>query len=763
MSQPERPYTRLGEQIDHLIRALALAKNWRMGRTVAEVAERTSFAEATVYRWRQGRLRPPDETLEQLARIGKEEAGLDRTWGKSLFRSAHHPDAARLVNEIWGPKEIRLIPENLPPPLHTAFVGRQPEMARLLELISPDHAAHLISIDGIGGVGKTALVLETAYRCLRASTGEALNPRVPTFDAIIFASAKQQYLTPGGILARHQAQRTLRDIFREIAQILDRPDITRATPEEQPTRVRYALARQRTLLIVDNLETVEDRETILDLPVTTSRPRSKVVITTREQALFSPIRLEHLPEEEGLQLILHEAQEKNVALDETQAQALYQRTGGVPAAMVYAVGQIAAGHSVEAVLELVAQASGDVARFCFEGSIAPLRGQPAHHLLMAIAMFPKRPLQEAVIHVAGLAADPLTADDGLARLQQLSLVNQREGRYSMLPLTREYALAELAAHPAFEREAREQWIGWYLNFTQTYGGRDWQEWHIQYDRLEGEWENILVVLDWCAAQERYENVAFLWRNVDDFANIYGHWDDSIRWQEWVVQAAERRGDWPIAIRWLVRETTQLTFMGRIMKAEATVARALDHRKYASPKLEGRMLIALARICIRKGRLREAHEWLAQSHQALQHVDLEGRQLKRDAISHAYWQAVAHFEAQNYGQAEQHFRHVLEQGQAIRWQRAVIYTQNWLADIAIEQGDLDEAERLLRTGLPMAKRNKDRRRTAYYKRSFAYLEQKRGNLAEARRWATKALDGFERLGMQPETEEMRELVEALQER
>jgi hypothetical protein len=60
---------------------------------------------------------------------------------------------------------------------------------------------------------------------------------------------------------------------------------------------------------------------------------------------------------------------------------------------------------------------------------------------------------------------------------------------------------------------------------------------------------------------------------------------------------------------------------------------------------------------------------------------------------------------------------------------------------------------------VAERNKDKRRTALFKRSFAYLEQKRGNLAESQRWAEAALDGFERLGMQLEAQEMREWIQA----
>jgi hypothetical protein len=729
MSQSQRSHVRLGEQIKYLLRALALTKHWTMNRTMTEVAQRTGFVEATIYRWGQGRLRPPDETLETLAWIGKQEAGLDRTWGESLFSAARHSDATRWVDTIWGLKEICLIPNNLPLPAHNTFVGRQAEMTRLLELLSPRHAAHLISIDGIGGVGKTALVLEVAYHCLRVSTGEMPTLGAPTFEAIIFVSAKQQYLTPHGILHRHVAQRTLHDIAREIARTLDRPNITHATLDEQPILVQEALAGQCTLLIVDNLETVEDKQDILaflyDLP-----PQVKVIITTRERAIFAPIRLENLPEKDGLQLIVHEAQEKGIRpLDDQQVLALYQCTGGIPAAIIYAVGQMAAGYSLEGLLARLAQHEGDVARFCFEGAVVPLRGQPIHQLLMALAIFSKYPLREAVIHVAGLEKDLIVAEDGLAKLQQISLIDQSQRRYKMLSLTREYALAELAAHPNFEREARERWVNWYLNFTKKYGGKEWNEWHISYDQLDEEWENFIAVFDWCAIHERYEEIRAFWQEegIAEFAKIYGYWDDRLAWLEWIIQASERRGDWPNVVTAMSNKIWTLTRMGRseqLREADILLKRAWSLSNHAEPEILCWLAYNSAVLRVRQKQYLEANEWFDRALILLKETVLGERERFRREAHILYYRAEICYRDGNYDQAEKLYREVLQRGLAIDWQRAVIYARNWLADIAITRGSLDEAELMLQTGLPVAERNRDERRTAFFRRSFAYLEQKR---------------------------------------
>ena len=121
---------------------------------------------------------------------------------------------------------------NLPPRDYERFVGRQPELeeVRRLLLPYPKSRHHLVTIDGIGGIGKSALALETAYTCCDQY---AVLPEAERFDALVWVSAKRTYLTAGGLVERRQAFRTLDDLFTAIAQVLDFPAITRAPAQEQ--------------------------------------------------------------------------------------------------------------------------------------------------------------------------------------------------------------------------------------------------------------------------------------------------------------------------------------------------------------------------------------------------------------------------------------------------------------------------------------------------------------------------------------------------
>ena len=205
------------------------------------------------------------------------------------------PIKINTINPLESQKST--IIQNLPAREYTTFVGRSCEIERLMELLNYQHSAHLISVDGIGGVGKTTLVVEAAYRCLLANSNKYL-ASLPKFEAIIFTSAKQNHLTSIGFLPRLVYQRTLRDICREIARVFEFSEIHNLSLEEQIGVIRHKLSQIKTLLIVDNLETIEDKQEVLsflyDLP-----PTVKVIITTREQTLLVPIRLNSLPKEHG--------------------------------------------------------------------------------------------------------------------------------------------------------------------------------------------------------------------------------------------------------------------------------------------------------------------------------------------------------------------------------------------------------------------------------------------------------------------------------
>ncbi len=366
---------------------------------------------------------PQEISPRQLLQPGENK---QRTGFPTLVLQAKESNNSSVPTQVENVKGLGLsihIYENLPRRECTTFIGRRQELARLLQLLSFEKAANLISVDGVGGVGKTTLVLEAAHMSLQASmmqpgSGQQIfeGTAIPSFEAIIFTSAKKQYLKALQILPRLKREHNLRDIYRTIAHTLELPEIGYSPLEDQLELILDCLKRQRTLLIVDNLETIEDKQDVLSF-VYELPPTVKVILTTREQAYFVPIRLESLSYEEALNLIYHQTSEKGLELVPIDAKALQQNTHGIPAAIVYTIGQLAAGYSLAEVLTKLKSHTGDVARFCFETSVERLRGQASHRILMTLSLFAQAVERETIAAIT--LEDSINIGEGLAKLQQL--------------------------------------------------------------------------------------------------------------------------------------------------------------------------------------------------------------------------------------------------------------------------------------------------------------------------------------------------------
>jgi len=169
---------------------------------------------------------------------------------------------------------------NLPQRPYADFVDRKKDLEDLIDVMRPHPQSRhfLVTIDGVGGVGKSALALELGYYYFQQ---HATLPVEQKFDAIVWVSAKQFLLTASGFQQRHQTFGGLRDLYREIATVLELPEILRVERDQQQGLIRNALTSRRVLLIVDNLETIDDKELLaflLELPDPT-----KAVVTTRHR------------------------------------------------------------------------------------------------------------------------------------------------------------------------------------------------------------------------------------------------------------------------------------------------------------------------------------------------------------------------------------------------------------------------------------------------------------------------------------------------
>jgi LuxR family glucitol operon transcriptional activator len=598
------------------------------------------------------------------------------------------------------------IAHNLPARDFDYLIGRDLELEKMLEQLSFNTPNSCISIEGTGGMGKTTLALAAAYYSLQLppsplKNSVLLQPVPLEFNAIIFTSAKPERLTSQGILPRLRPQRRLQDLFRAIARTLNRPDILLMDFDEQVEHIQESLRRQKTLLILDNLETVEDEQLILaflyDLPMTV-----KVILSSRQRSTFPAIRLEPLSESDGRVLIQQQAHTKGLTLTSTDVQTLYACTSGVPAAIVYAVGQIAVGYPIQIAASRLTLPVCEYAHFYFKSSMTQLQGTLAHHLLMALALFPSGATIAAIADVVGIAA-AIDAVEGLAQLQQLSLVRQQEGKYNLLELTREYALAELETHPNFAQAARDRWVQWYHRFAQEHGGKDAKEWQ-EYESLEQEWENLQAVIEWCIANDRNEDVQQFWRQVNCYTHTQGYrrnrltaWNSRLDWADWLIQSAKQRQDWTTALEVVLEQGWTLTLLGQprhLEQAEALYQEVWNLRHHQTPHFQVELAINWAVLLVQQGQFAQASEWLQQAQELLDCAEIDPTSGQRSQLQIQYYQGEIAYKLKNYPQARLLFQQVLIQAEQLSWQRAVFLTKEWLADIAIQQQQFIQAQQWL---------------------------------------------------------------------
>lgn len=431
---------------------------------------------------------------------------------------------------------------NIPRPAWVRFVGREEEMAWLRRRLLPSDRAWQIAINGIGGVGKTALALAVAddYRARYHDL-----PPKERFDAIVWVSAKEEVLTahgreradlPGSVL------HTLEDVYAAIARVLEREDITRAPSDEQNALVEKALQRQRTLLVMDNMESVQDdriKAFLRNVPAPT-----KAIITSREWIDVADVRvLKGLTPEDAGKLMEEEVAIREVRLDPSQRQRLYDLTAGVPLPIKLGIARMAAGETFAAVTRWLGDAVGDLPEYCVKGQVelARRRDQGSWVVLLACSLFDREAgaAREALGKIADLnLAD---RDKALAELQKLFLVNRTEGdRFWVLPIVQRYAAAVLLGEPGGEAVI-DRWLGWLADYVMPFTNVFLPD-PKTINLSSIEYANLKSAIQWCYEHELWDRVLQLCRGICAYAYysaLFSDLDDILT--VW-LEAAERTND-----------------------------------------------------------------------------------------------------------------------------------------------------------------------------------------------------------------------------
>lgn len=688
---------------------------------------------------------------------------------------AKRQEIARLESLLADVGQDGVIPFRDTLPRRVSFFGREKEIARALEALSPEDRGWGVMIDGIGGIGKTALAVEVAYLCLEQAR----------FDAFFFTTAKLTRLAPGGEQRTEDAAITLDAMLNKIARAMGYQGVAQQAGVERRRAMLDALRHfsgpeRRVLLILDNLETLPTDELAPLFEFLRRLPQDcKAIVTSRRRAGEGAVwlRLEKLDWEPAKALIA-DRMGRDARLERTLIQAgedrwqeLYDAVGGSPLALRWILGLMSARNlSLDRALALLRRDATDdspLHQFIYREARQDM-GADDWRVLGAISLFAAPASFEALTSTTDLTR--LMLESALERLDAYALVDTvgPDGPYSLHPLTRQLAAGELAAQPEMGDSLQTRFARYWVGFAQRYGGGG-KDAYQTFHHLDAEWPNLETaaevlrnrVVDKNMISEDAKEAARLLNDMvhtlRPFLWFRGHWDEVVRLSEGAYRAMVALEDWQNA-SWCAYEVAWIHY--NRAETDCTVAWA-DRYAEAWERGGGRRdhaLVARLRglVAWLRGNLDEAEQLFTKD--LVAYRDL-GREVAQ-AVALNNLGRVAQ-KRQDYGRAEGYYREALTLVEKQGHKDGQASCTGKLGKLALDQDRPDAARRWFERALPLAQEMGRQDLIAQAQCGLARVLEEEGRPAEALPLAQAALQIYERLRDQ-DLEEARQLVARLQE-
>ena len=709
----------------------------RQGWSQEYVAREVGTDAFTVSRWERGVTMPGPHFRQQLcALFGLSVAELGLLPAEREESPAQATSQPRETTGQLSPVQSPVFDPAIPPPFEQnhGLIGRADLLHDLKQKLLSGEAVALSAINGLPGVGKTALATALAH-------DEEV--RAYFSDGVLWAGLGYE---PDvlGLLIRWGA--TLSCAPPDAAQ--------RSRPQAWAASIHAAIGQRRLLLVIDDAWEIAEA-----LALQVGGPNCAHLVTTRfpeiarRFAAEAAVVVRELENVDGQLLLLRLAPEV-VRAEPEEAQALVAAVGGLPLALTllgnYLRAQAHSGQPrrLRAALERLRRADERLQlsepQPLVGGHPSLSAGTPlslqavigmsdqqvsaeARAVLRALAAFPPKPNTFSEEAAATVSASPVEILDELTDAGLLE--SSGPERYTLHQTIADYARAHLADTTVVERL-----VDYYISYVETHSADDAAD-------LDRERNNILAALE--AAFERRMHPALV-RGVLAFAPLL-----IIRGIYTVAEAQLQRSlDAARTLEDAAGQAAAWLHLGRIAEARGNYVQAHEcwqdglmlARQSGHDGLVAELLMELGVLARQQGQPAEAHRFFEEALGIARKAGdrrREGATLRNLGIL-LREQGQPERARQLYEEALAVFHEVGEQQESAR-------TLNNLGVLARQQGQPERARQFLEAALAIFRQLEDRRGAAIALGNLSRLAENRGQLKLARQLYEEALAAFEQLG------------------